>query len=129
MPRKRDLHYGARAIRDVLAELRAPAELADLYAEAVLAEGRRNAAGRPTPQAPMAARNMTVSDATIYPRSLGAAADVALGSEFGSNAYPQFHRPPSREGYWLYPATRAVAVLAEADAALEDVLKRMVSGG
>lgn len=108
--------------------LERPDELAQAYAEAILAQARRNAAGRPTPQAPMAARNMIVTDATIHPRAGGAPADVALGSEFGSTLYPQFHKRPSRTGYWLYPAAEAVGVLAETEDALEAVLERVTRG-
>ena len=69
---------------------------------AVLAQAVRNAAGRPTPQAPMAARVLNVEQGTIGTNSSGAAADVGMGSEFGSHRVPPVPaRRPRRAGYWL----------------------------
>lgn len=125
---KKDLQYGQRTIRRLLDELQQPVALENLYAEAILAQALRNAAGRPTPQALMAARNMTVREATIFPRAAGASSEVAIGSEFGSSAYPQFHKPPTKRGYWLYPAATDTAVLAQVDEGLEQVLQDVIRG-
>lgn len=125
---KKDLQYGQRTIRRILSELKQPTALENLYAEAILAQALRNAAGRPTPQANMAARNMTIRDATIYPRAGGDPSEVAIGSEFGSAVYPQFQKPPTKRGYWLYPAATNTAVLAQTDEALDQVLQDAISG-
>ena len=122
----KDLAYGQRTIRRILDELEHPVELEHKYAAAILAQALSNAAGRPTPQAPMAADNLVVEGASIGPLSGGAPAEVAIGSEFGSVIYPQFHKPPNPRGYWLYPAAEDVRVLAEADKALEQELDRIV---
>jgi hypothetical protein len=129
MARQRDLQYGARAIRRLLDDLEQPGGLAHLYATALLAQAVRNASSRPTPQAPMAARNMKVEGADIFPRSAGGSPGaVAFGSEFGSHVYKQFQRSPNPKGYWLYPAAEATSVLAAADEGLEQLLEQVVSG-
>ena len=122
----KDLQYGQRTIRRILDELEHPVDLEHKYAAAILAQALSNAAGRPTPQAPMAAENLVVEGATIGPLTGGAPAEVAIGSEFGSVVYPQFHKPPNSRGYWLYPAVEDVRVLAEADKALEQELDRII---
>lgn len=125
---KKDLQYGVTTIYRMLRELKEPEELANLYAEAVLTQAVRNAQGRPTPQAVMAARNLKVEGATIGPRAGGTPAEVAIGSEFGSNLYRQFQKPPNPRGYWLYPAAVATSTIAAGEAALEDVLKAVIDG-
>jgi hypothetical protein len=129
MARQRDLQYGSKAIRRLLREMDQPEGLAHLYATAILAQAVRNASSRPTPQAPMAARNMKVEGADIFPRSAGGSpAAVAFGSEFGSHVYKQFQRSPNPKGYWLYPAAEATSVLAAADEGLEQLLEQVVNG-
>ena len=123
---QKDLQYGARTIRRILRELEHPADLEHKYAQALLAQAVSNAAGRPTPQAPMAAANLVVEGSTIGPLTGGAPAEVAIGSEFGSVVYPQFQKPPNPRGYWLYPAAEDVRVVAETDKALEDTLDRII---
>lgn len=125
---KKDLQYGQVTIRRILSELEEPIELENLYAQALLSQALKNAAARPTPQARMAARNMIVDGANIVPRAGGAPREVAIGSEFGSNAYPQFQRPATKRGYWLYPAAEDTAVLSQTDDALEDVLRQVIGG-
>ena len=125
---KKDLAYGGRAIRNLLDHLEEPQDLAHLYALAVLTQAKRNAASRPTPQAPMAARNMNVEHATIGPSAGGPAQEVGIGSEFGSALYPQFQKPPNQQGYWLYPATWSVEALTAAEEALQDVLQQVANG-
>lgn len=124
---KKPLQYGVVTIRRILRELDEPAELANLYARAVLAQAVRNAAKRPTPQARMAARNMNVRGDTIGPAAGGPPEDVAIGSEFGSAVYPQFHRGPTRKGYWLFPAAEATETLAAGEEALEKMLQAAVT--
>ena len=120
---RKDLAYGQRTIRRILDELDHPAELENKYAEAILAQAVRNAASRPTPQAPMAASNMVVESATIGPSLRGTPEEeVAIGSEFGSAIYPQFHHSPAPRGLWLYPAAEDLKVLAATDQELEKIL-------
>ena len=119
---RKDLTYGRRTIERILRELEHPAELEHKYAEAVLALAVQNAAGRPTPQAPMAAEVMTVERSTIAPLAGGAAAEVGIGSEFGSSLYRQFQKPPNPRGYWLYPAAEDVRTLAAGDKMLEELM-------
>ena len=119
---RKDLQYGGRVIDRILAKLNAPAGLAHKFAEAVLQQAVRNAANRPTPQAPMAAANMRVNEDTIQPAAGGPPAEVAIGSEFGSSVYRQFHASPNPRGYWLFPAAEAISVLRTGDEAIEDVL-------
>lgn len=124
----KDLQYGQRVISGILKRLDKSQDLAHSYAEAVLAQAVRNAASKPTPQARMAAENMTVTGADIHPTAGGAPAAVAIGSEFGSARYLQFHRPPNPRGYWLYPAATSIAALAAGDEAIEDVMQRVIRG-
>jgi hypothetical protein len=77
----------------------------------------------------MAAQNLTVEGANIGPLAGGAPAEVAIGSEFGSSKYLQFHKPPNPAGYWLYPATRDPRTLKLADRSLEEVLQEAVRRG
>ena len=123
---RKDLAYGQRAINRILRQLQQPEELEHKFAEAILAQAVRNAASKPTPQARMAAANLDVQGASIGPSAGGAAAEVAIGSEFGSAQYLQFHRPPNPAGYWLYPATRDMATLAEMDKELEAMLDEAI---
>lgn len=125
---KKDLTFGQRTIRRILDQLQQPTELEHLYATAILKQALRNAAARPTPQAPMAARNMKVQEANIIPIAGGAPAAVAIGSEFGSDQYAQFHHRSAPRGLWLYPAAEATEVLAVTDEALDDVLQKVISG-
>lgn len=129
MARQRDLQYGAKAIRRLLTELGEPEGLAHQYALAILAQALRNANARPTPQAPMAARNLQVEGADIFPRAAGGSpAAVAFGSEFGSTVYRQFQKSPNPRGYWLYPAAESTATLAAGDEALETLLENVING-
>jgi len=107
--------------------LEKPADLEHDYATAILQKARQNAGTRPTPQARMAAEVLSVRGGAIAPSAGGPAAEVGIGSEFGSVLFPQFHRPPNPRGYWLYPATRDQSVLKKTDESLEDVLKRAIS--
>lgn len=127
---KRDLSVGARAIRRILDDLEKPEGLEHDYAVAILEQARRNAARKPTPQARMAASIMQVQGSELFQRGSenDPAVEVAMGSEFGSRTYPQFHASHNRSGYWLYPATRDRAAIDKADKSLEEVLKRAVRG-
>lgn len=130
MARARDLAYGQRAIRRLLRELDHPQELEHKYAAALLQQAVRNAAARPTPQAPMAAANMQVDGANIVPRSAGGdPAEVAIGSEFGSHIYKQFQHGPAPRGLWLYPAAEDTQVLATANRELERLLDQVIAHG
>jgi len=124
----KDLTYGQATIRRILSKLDKPQELENLYARAILEQAVQNAAGKPTPQARMAAANLNIIGNTIGPSAGGPPADVAIGSEFGSTVYRQFQQPPNPRGYWLYPAAGATSTLAAGDRALEDVLQDAVRG-
>ena len=127
---KHDLAFGKRAIRRILEQLEKPAALEHDYAVAILDAAKQNAAGRPTPQAQMAADLMVVEGSEIFQRGRDndPGIEVAMGSEFGSRLYPQFHASPDRGGYWLYPATRERHTVDKAEDSLEDILKRAVAG-
>ena len=124
----KDLTYGQATIRRILSKLDKPQELENLYARAVLEQAVQNASGKPTPQARMAAANLNIIGNTIGPSAGGPAAEVAIGSEFGSTVYRQFQALPNPRGYWLYPAASATSTLAAGDRALEDVLQDAVKG-
>jgi hypothetical protein len=123
---KRTLAEGQRVINRILSELQEPAGLAHQFAQAILDEAVRNAASRPTPQAPMAAANLFVRGAEIGPSAGGAAEAVAAGAEFGSSIYRQFHQPHNPRGYWLFPATEAPNVLESGDDAIQQVIDSAV---
>ncbi len=123
----RDLQYAQAAIKRLLRSLDKPESLAHDFATQILEQARRNAASKPTPQARMAAENMTVQGSTIAPSSSGAASDVAIGSEFGSTVYAQFQRNRNPRGYWLFPAGQMVATRSGTET-LDAVLRRAVSG-
>lgn len=125
----KDLAYGQRTIRRILQELEQPRELEHKYAEAILVQAKQNAAGKPTPQARMAADNLDVQGASIGTISGGPAAEVGIGSEFGSNRYLQFQKPPNPKGYWLYPAAEDTKVLAQTDKDLDEMLQRIIDRG
>lgn len=71
-------------------------------ARAILKEAQGVAAGKPTPQARMAAEGMGVRNGSILSLSGGPSSEVAAGSEFGSSIYRQFG-PRRTRGYWLLP--------------------------
>jgi hypothetical protein len=93
-----------RVLRELQDRLEDTDELEDVYARAILEQAQRNAAGRPTPQAAMAAEAMGVQQGTILSLTGGAPSEVAAGSEYGSDIYLQFQRPHNNRGYWLFPA-------------------------
>jgi len=126
----KDLTFGQRALRRILKELQKPDDLEQDYAKAILEQAKKNAAGRPTPQAPMAASVMVAEGGNIFARGSAGLPEVAvgIGSEFGSAIWPQFHRSPNPGGYWLYPATRDSAVLGKADKSLEEILRDAARG-
>lgn len=102
----------ARSIDRLADELDRPAELAQAIADAVLGQARRRAAGRPTPQARMAASGLIAARGSIIApagrivRGRGGSpflGDVIGGAEFGSSIYPQFG--PRRSGAFLSPST------------------------
>lgn len=124
----RDLKRGKRILARIADDLEDPEDLAHSYAEAVLEQARRNAAARPTPQAPMAAQGMRVDGSEI--RSAGGiSGEVATGSEFGSDIYLQFQKSLSRRGYWLTPATESEEAERAGDQALEEIMDRAIAHG
>lgn len=90
-------------MRGLVDRLESSQGLEDEYAKAVLREAQGIAAGKPTPQARMAAQAMGVREGTILSLSQGPPGEVAEGSEFGSGIYHQFG-PRNTRGYWLLPA-------------------------
>ena len=125
---RKDLAYGQRTIARLLKRLEEPSGLAHRYAEAVLQKAIQNAASRPTPQAPMAAANLKVTEADIGPAAGGVPAEVAVGAEFGSGQYAQFHHASTPSGLWLWPAGEQIASEAAGDNALEDVMDEVIRG-
>ena len=123
-----DLEYGQRVLRRIAGELENPEKLEHAFAEAVLQQAVAKAAGRPTPQAPMAAGNLRVQGSEILPSAGGPPEDVAYSAEFGSDIYLQFHRPKNRSGYWLMPSADSPSALKAGDDALEDLLQRAIRG-
>lgn len=117
----------ARALRDIAEALEPPTGLAEAYARAMLEEGVRRAAGKPTPQSRMAAEAMGVQGSSITVLTGGPPAEVSAGSEWGSDIYPQFG-PRNESGYWLMPAGESETVKAAGDAYLDLLLEREVRG-
>ena len=117
----------ARALRDIAQALERPDGLEEAYAEAMLREGQRRAAGKPTPQSRMAADAMVVQGSTITVLTGGPPAEVSAGSEWGSDIYMQFG-PRNESGWWLMPAGESEAVKAAGDAYLEAMMQREVRG-
>lgn len=127
---KHDLEVGRKVIRRILKQLDKPDDLEHSFAQSILDQAVRNASSKPTPQARMAAAIMEVDDATIYQRGSAGqpSVDVAIGSEFGSALWPQFHKPPTHEGYWLWPATRDPLVREQMDDQLDQMLRTAIRG-
>ena len=124
-----DLEYGQRVLRRIAGELENPEKLEHAFAEAVLQQAVAKAAGRPTPQAPMAAGNLRVQGSEILPSAGGPPEDVAYSAEFGSDIYLQFHRPSNPQGYWLFSSGESQQALDAGDRALEDILQKAVRSG
>lgn len=121
-----DLSDGARAVRQLSEALERSGDLPAAFAEAVLSEARRRAAGKPTPQSRMAAEAMGVRGSEILTIAGGDAAEVAGGSEWGSVIYTQFG-PRNEGGYWLMPSTESPVALAAGDRALDEAVQRAVN--
>lgn len=119
------LAFGIASVNRILKDLEQPEELAHSFAVAILEQAVKNAASRPTPQAPMAARVLDVEGGSIGTSSSGPGAEVGIGSEFGSNQYLQFHARSNPRGYWLYPATRSSDEVL--DALLDKMLEQAVA--
>lgn len=106
-----ELAAADRALSGLADELeRGSDRIAEQIARSVLEAAVRNAAGKPTPQSRMAASGFAVENGTItgsgsVSGSGGSAdvEDVAGGSEYGSEIYPQFG-PRAGGGLWMGPA-------------------------
>lgn len=103
------LHRKMIALQRVLTDDDA---IAQAYAELVIVQARKRAAGHPTPQARMAATGIEARNGALYgaPGRIvfgrgGAVAlgEIVWGAEMGSSIYRQFGARHSR-GAWLYPA-------------------------
>jgi hypothetical protein len=98
-------------------------EAAQAYAEATVDQARKLAAGRPTPQARLAASGIEARDGAVYGGAsrivsgfggsvpLG---EIAWGAEMCSSIYQQFGPRHSR-GAWLYPAGDSDATVAQVE--------------
>lgn len=120
----RDPKRVSRTLERVEDRLEASQELPEAYALAIIEQAQGNAGLRPTPQAPMAAEGLYFENGAIL--SLpgdSPAAEVAIGSEFGSVLYPQFG-PRNERGYWLLPAVESPSGAAEAagEAVIDDIV-------
>ena len=124
-----DLRKVNRVLDRIQDDLQDPDELAHGYAQAILDQAVRNAASRPTPQAPMAASVLGVSGDLIRPLAGGPPSAVGASSEFGSDIYLQFHRPHNSRGYWLFPAADSEQVLAAGDNILDEMIDKAVRRG
>ena len=108
-----DLADGERALEVLRRELLDTERVQQEVARAILDKARRNAQGRPTPQARMVASGMMARRGVVIgfgsKRVFGAGNTgvklgfLAYGSEFGSSTHSQFG-PRNESGYWLHPA-------------------------
>ena len=117
-------------IGDLAARLERSEDLPDAYAEAILRQAQQTAGLRPTPQAPMAAAGMGVEDGIIQSLTGGAPSEVAMGSEFGSDIYGQFHKPHNSQGYWLLPSAHDpnAATIEAGEEALDQEIEAAIRG-
>jgi hypothetical protein len=110
-------------------------ELADPYAEAVLAVARAAAGGHPTPQSRMAASGLRAERGSIlsppgvlvsgrggHPVPLSA---IVGSAEWGSGTYRQF-APRNVRGYWLIPSSESGEARSAGDRALAEILAAVV---
>lgn len=120
----------SRILHDLSDRLERSDDLSEAFARAVLRQAQRAAGLRPTPQAPMAAEGMGVQGDTILSLTGGAPAEVAAGSEFGSDIYLQFQRPHSSRGYWLLPAAENPdsSTIAAGEEALDQEIEAAIRG-
>lgn len=128
MARGKTLKQGQQIFRAMTSAIEAPDALAHEYAVAVLEVARRTAAGKPTPQARMAASAMRVEGDTIRLSAGGAPAEVASSSEYGSDIYLQFGRSHNSRGYWLYPSAESPEAQTAGDRALDVLVEKVVDG-
>lgn len=119
---------GADTLRRIADRLEASDGLAEAFADGVLRIAVQNAAGRPTPQAPMAAAAMGVRGSTITVLSGGVPLEVSAGSEWGSNIYRQFG-PRNESGWWLFPAAESSQAQQAGDAYLEQMMDTEIRRG
>ena len=124
----RDIKDGDKVLRRIFNELQKPEALEHDFAEAVLRQAVQTASSRPTPQAPMAARGLSLQGSTIRSLAGGASGAVAASAEFGSDIYLQFHAAHNPRGYWLYPSAESASAHKAGDDALEDILQRAIRG-
>lgn len=118
---------GKRDLQQIRDGLEDTDKLAKVYAEAVLQEAMANAAGRPTPQAPMAAEAMGIQGTHITVLTGGDPEAVSGGSEWGSNQFTQFG-PRNDSGWWLMPATESEEAHRAGDAYLEQIMDDAIRG-
>ena len=123
------LEEGQKALRRLVERLQDNDELRDLWAREILNEAQGVAAGKPTPQARMAAEGMGIRNGTILSLSGGPSAEVAPGSEFGSSIYRQFG-PRNTRGYWLLPTGEdpGPGTIAQGEEWLDDQVRTAIRG-
>lgn len=106
--------------------------LSETYADETLKAAVQLAAKRPTPQAPMASRTLTIvrqaaAGFTIR-ATRGSREEIAVGwgSEHGAGSkYPQFGGKRRRRGFWLRPAASRQSTFN----AVADTLDKVVADG
>jgi len=78
----------------------------------------------------MAAAGMRVEDSIIQSLTGGVPSEVAMGSEFGSDVYAQFHRPHNPQGYWLLPSAHDpnAATIEAGEEALDAEIEAAIRG-
>lgn len=123
------LKEGQAVLRRLQDQLAHNEELEDIWARAILDQAQGVAAGKPTPQARMAAEGMGVQRGTILSLSGGPPEDVAAGSEFGSSLYRQFG-PRNTRGYWLLPSAEAPSpgTIAQGEKWLDEQVEDSIRG-
>lgn len=120
----------ARVLGSLPEEIEGSEAVTEALARAILQQARRAAQLRPTPQAEMAAEGLGVRGDTILSLSGGAPAEVAVGSEFGSGIYRQFHKPHNPKGYWLLPSANDPdpATIQAGEEAVDQVIEAAIRG-
>lgn len=123
----RDPKEVSRALGRIVERLGASGDLAEAFLRGTIRDAQQKASLRPSPQAPMAAAGLHLEKGTrlgLASLSGGSpAAEVAIGSEFGSGLYRQFG-PRNSRGNWLFPAIESPSpdTLATAEAEVDEIV-------
>ena len=122
----------SRALARIVDRLSASQELAEAFLAGTIRDAQQKASLRPSPQAPMAAAGLHIERGSRLGLSSltggSPAAEVAIGSEFGSGLYRQFG-PRNPRGNWLFPAIEAPSpgTMQSAEAEVDSVIAEEVA--